>query len=714
MTLEGRRRRRWGAVITAATIGAVIATTAGGPALAAANDRAESEGRLLTGAGVINLNTVAELGGAYSADPTAPGEVANPLSLEVLQALNLDLGDGIQLLRSDGSGILAVGAAGQYATTPADGIPFASAGAINADGSIAFAPDDPAQNAYVDLTELLGQAGVGDVISQLRLELGAVSASATLDENGEPVGDYQLADGNLVLTSPAVAGLSGNLSTALDAVETPINNLAGEDGAIDTALDPTLSTIRSTVNGLLLGLGSVDELGVTATADVDLDAAVASVLEAPLSDEDNIVEIDLSTGEVEIDLARAIANSNGGDYDGSLNNLPPNTELLDADLLNAVVDGAVTSALEDLPDLLVTAVSHALNTTEVTIDIDLTIVGLPPLNLPIGDINISLDGALGGFVGLDGYDTPAPVIEADVVGLPVGDLLQPVAELVTSTILPALVSPLQDAVTNQEALTGIITPVVGTVTTALDPILGLVSENVLSATANVQEQDGDFVDERGEDADSFTQRAIKLSILPGGDSSLIDVSLASATVRGELADDDDSNANASSSAAASADADDDSNASAEAAAQAAANADATSEASADADASAEAAAAAAATADVDAGASTDASADVDAEGNANAAAAAAAQSTADADSTANAAASADQSADDNADATSSAAAASQAAAEADSSADASQEASADADAAADPEGNQDADPDGNQDADPDADQNADQDSDVNA
>src|SRR5690554_364814 len=233
-----RPAERWrrGIAIAAASSLAIIGTA---PAVhSLPEDDAEAEGRLISGGGIVNLNGIAALDPAYSADPSASGVAENPLSIKVLEALDIDLGDGIQLFGDNG--IIGVGALAQYARTSPDEAPFASSGAVNADGTIAFAPNDPNQNAFLDLAPLLGAAGLDELLSDARLELGALSASATLDEEGEPVGDYQIADGTLLLQSPVIAGLSGTLSDALGEVSDPINAIVGDGGAINSTLAPLL------------------------------------------------------------------------------------------------------------------------------------------------------------------------------------------------------------------------------------------------------------------------------------------------------------------------------------------------------------------------------------------------------------------------------------------------------------------------------------------
>ncbi|WP_277050496.1 choice-of-anchor G family protein, partial [Ruania albidiflava] len=690
------------ASVAAIALGAVGLSGPMAPASAAQSDDSEAEGRLLTGGGVVNLNDIAEIAGAYSANPSAPGEVDHPLSLEVLGALDIDLGDGLQLFGENG--VIGVGALGQYASTSDGEVPLASAGLIDASGAISVGTGDPGENSYVDLSPLLGQAGLSDLLDDARVELGALSALATVDENGEPVGDYQIADGTLLLTSPAIAELSETLSEGLDQVSGPINDLTGEGGVIEETIDPLLEGLADTLNTVLLGIGTVDDLGVTATVDLDLQAALDSVLNEPLTSEDSAVTIDLSTGEVSIDLARLVADTQGGDYDGTLNGLPPNTEVLGPDVVQAALDGAIGSTLDQIPALVVEAVTDALHAADVTIGITGDIS--PAIGPSIGTVDVQLSGTLGDFLGVEGAEEPVvDTSGTSIIGLPVGDLVQPLLQAVTNTILPALVQPLSEAITDEGTLDTIFRPAVEGLNELLSPLAAGITENLISLTANVQESPGDFVDENGYDEGSFTQRALQLTLLPN--DPLVQLSLASATVRAEADDEDadtdadaaadpdasaddsadpdasaddssEANTNASASAAASANADDDSNAAAEAAAQAAAAADADDAASAEADASAAAAAQAAANED----ASSDATADVEADANVSAAAAAQAAANDDASSDANAAASADESAqqDSDASAESNSAAAAEAAATADSSSAASADATADANA----------------------------------
>src|SRR5690625_4534824 len=378
---------------SAAVVGAGAITVIT-PAKAVESDEAEVEGRLLTfQGGFADLDRLVELNGAYSALPSqGGGEVNTPLSIGVLDSLDIELGEGIKLFGDNG--ILSLGALGQYAKTAEDEAPFASAGLIGEDGMIIAIPDgSPDESAYLDLTPLLEMASLDELLTQASLELGAISSSATLDSDGGPVGDYQIADGQLTLKSNAIGELSDLLSDALDEISQPINALVGQGGLIDETLDPLLNGLADTLNSILLGIGSIDELGVTTTVDVDLQGALNSILDQPLTSEDSAVTIDLDSGEIILDLARLVQDTQGGDYDGTLNNLPPNTELLGPDVIQAALDG-VSRVIDDIPGLVVSAIQDALHAVDLEIDIHGEINSVLGR---VGTISILLEGTLGQF-----------------------------------------------------------------------------------------------------------------------------------------------------------------------------------------------------------------------------------------------------------------------------------------------------------------------------
>ncbi|ACZ23238.1 Ig-like domain-containing protein [Sanguibacter keddieii DSM 10542] len=537
-TLRQRTRtvgRRLAAMV--ATVGLVMIGSLVTPASALETDSAEAEGRVVSGGGTINLDGIASLAPAYSADPSAPGTVASPLQLSVLNTLGIDLGGGVQLFGPNG--VIAVGALEQYATT-SDEASYAASGAITQDGAIAVGGRGPQDNASVDVTQLLGRAGVAPItqglISQLRVELGALSANAESVGDALATGDYQIADGTLIFTSPVVSTLTTDLGTVLTNLSTTTNAITGPTGSLGSLLpgiaNGLVTPLANALRPLTAGLVNVTNVNLTAGLNVNLNTALSAITAQPLTSPDSAVSINFATGEVRADIARLIANSQGGPYDGTLNNLAPNTEILSTDLIQAALDGAVGTILDQVPALLVNTATGTLNSTAMSLRLTANAaVGSGVLAVPLVNIDLTVNGTVGQFLGLPGAG--APTIDArrtSALGLvPIGTLLTPILGVVTGTLLPAIVTPLANAITGVGILDTAFRPLVTTAGTALAPVVGVINQ-VLSITANVQEA-GDFTAPGGFDDGAFTQRAVSIDLLPLLGTPLAEVDLASATVR---------------------------------------------------------------------------------------------------------------------------------------------------------------------------------------
>jgi hypothetical protein len=492
----------------------VAAGAGGGAALAAPTDRAEAEGLLLSGGGAVNVDAIAELDGAYSSFP--PAEAVNaPLSAAALDLLQLTVGGQV----IPGSQVLAVGGVGQYSSSDVGGA-YAASGLLTADGAIAVGPGGPGQNTVVNLAPVLDALGLEAVASMLSVELGAVAASAEAQRTAggvTTVGDYQIASGVARLTSPVVSDTAVTVGTTLDAASATLNGVAAPGGAIDDAVGGILDDLDAIISDLLpLGLADLVDPTVTTTLDVDLGAAAGAVLDDTFVS--GPVTLNLATGAVTIDLAQVY----GGP--GGLNDLPVNTELLSDAAANPVIAQALSDILTvQLPAALGTVLTDTLNSTALDITIN---AGVDALGGSIGVLNITVDGTVGGILALPGSTAPTVSLAGtSILGLPVGDLLGPVTDLVVDTLLPAVGDVLAgvfDLDTLEAGLTSTLTGLV----TDLNPVLGVVGD-VISVTVNVQETPGDFRDPLGTDAGSFTQRAATLSIASG----LIELNLASATVR---------------------------------------------------------------------------------------------------------------------------------------------------------------------------------------
>src|SRR5699024_9568139 len=191
--------------------------------------------------------------------------------------------------------------------------------------------------------------------------------------------------------------------------------------------------------------GSIDDIGVTTSIDFDLQSALESALDGPITAEDSAITIDVSEGEVSVDLARLVQDTQGGDYDGTLNNLPVDTEVLGPDIVQAALDGLDETLLDELPKILTTAITDAVNSTDLNIELYGEING--PFGVNIGTLDVKLLGTIGDFIGAEGADEPeVDTSGTSIVGLPVGQLLEPVLQMITNQILPGLVAPISDAI----------------------------------------------------------------------------------------------------------------------------------------------------------------------------------------------------------------------------------------------------------------------------
>src|SRR5690625_4072266 len=308
-------------------------------------------------------------------------------------------------------------------------------GAVGADGAIDVDAGSSTDPARVDLTGLLGQVGVDGltdaIIDELSLELGALASRAEANE-GDISREYLLAGAELVVSSPLVGGLAGQIQGAVEDISDGVNALLGPEGAIQGALD-VLSIAPITISLPVVGdVLSVDIGSPQLSTTVNLGNITDGLLTDPLVSDNGLVTIDLSTGEIRVDLAML--------HQGNLNGLLPNTELLAAGEVDLIVETA-TELLGEVLDLVTDAALDAIQTTELTFAID------PELSAIEGTLQgafgITLSGTLAQFTGqtspppsvsVTGSVTIALPLLPDVT-IPAGDL----AGLVTEPILTQLV-----------------------------------------------------------------------------------------------------------------------------------------------------------------------------------------------------------------------------------------------------------------------------------
>lgn len=438
----------------------------------------QARAQMLSGQiGGANLDVLAEVNGVHAqafdpiadgADSTATDLKTNPLTVEVLSAINLNLGglSGalttiLDFVTAQDAGVLNEYA---YANENAQSalVPEApevgGAGAVGNDGTIALSVDDPNPPALgtINLYSILEQAtgeGVADLvdlIAGLNLDIGAVAGLAELDyvcdtERGltdETVDrDYLLAYLNLVIESNLVGELVSTLNEVLP-------SLTISTDAVWDLLDgvPLLGTLLST-----LGRNALE---VTATVNLDQLTAL------PIPNvENSALQADLAAGTITIDVASLLGGAYTGAISPFLNELAPNTRLfVDAPLPTNAAASLVDTLVDDLLERLKDLVSVTVRAGRVS--------GIAPTGLLI-------EGSLRDF--LEGGATAV----FSLAGIPVnlGALLNPLLGGIGDLVEGTLDTLLNDSGVLQTALTGV---------NGLLSVLFDVLSGVLALTVNAQ------------------------------------------------------------------------------------------------------------------------------------------------------------------------------------------------------------------------------------
>lgn len=334
---------------------------------------AHAEARFLMDAGVTGV-IVEELGdqledGATTA--TAPPSETNYQTspLEPLEMITVPIGDAA------GSGTFGVGAIGNYASADADtGAARGASGAVTSDGIVQVGGGDdvPPANATLELNSgLLGELGLTDLIADLRLEVGAISASADLDEvDGTVTRDYNIADMTLELELPVLAGV-------LDELETALGTALGDIDSLGT------TAICEALSGAGGVIASICALAVNLiTVDIDV-PSVNEVLDTVTELSGEGLMVDLSTGLVTIDLNEALlaAGADINDFEGTVDG---------TSLLPLVLD----DVLSNLDDLVVDSVAGLADTVLENTSITLSAALLGPVTLNASQLSLVLDPVL--------------------------------------------------------------------------------------------------------------------------------------------------------------------------------------------------------------------------------------------------------------------------------------------------------------------------------
>jgi hypothetical protein len=417
---------------------------------------------------------------------------ANPFDVDALDIVGVDLtGFAVALPGA------ALGAASQWTQGATNGRAVGASGLVNDSGGILVSETAPGsqypQPATIDLTGLLPTiTGLDEAV----LEVGAVAARSQLDgcaalqEQVWGVAptqavvhrDYGIAGLGVVLDAPAVAALTGAVTTAVGDLDTAVGALVGQSGLI-------AQNLRTNLALAVPGVVAAGMAGDVAITGLDLSATVSPLLDLTLSGDG--FAIDLANARILVDVERLT---------GPLNDAGPNTELLlDAGVINDIVAEAGV-LLDDWAGDVTDALRAAIR--DARLGIDLT-TSVSAAGYTLATVRLGLDATIGQV--LDGDATIGVTLSDQPTGLIVGTINVALAALelptlssilsvlggsggaLTTVLANLLTTELMDRVTSLGAtLSALSAPVVEVLSDVLNAL-----PTVVSLMVNVQpDQEG--------------------------------------------------------------------------------------------------------------------------------------------------------------------------------------------------------------------------------
>ncbi|HEY9252034.1 MAG TPA: choice-of-anchor G family protein, partial [Nocardioides sp.] len=408
-------------------------TTTGLPAVAAVDNYPDEPSEAAASVLDSTLFQEALLAAAYS----EAGSVSNAgpnegnLNVELLGSELIRLGDvEVPLDEILDFGQLGALASKSEASSPVDA--YAVSGLAGADGGVTLDGEtDDFGKATVDVlsaARLLGVDGLTDkIVDQLLLEAGAGAAEVKaedgviLDQDGVGgLGQYRVADLDLTLHSPVIEDAASSIYDIGGTIDTTVEDLVNEN------LD------QSALTGLFDAIPGVPTPSITVDSNMQ-ENLFQSVVGEPITSANQLITIDLSTGQLEVHLDKLVDGPN----EGGINALDPNTELID-DTTYPLIAETVHELMEEVTNILIGAIEDSLNS--VTINIAFTDES------PLGNLDVSWSLPLA-----DAVNGNFPEAVNNSTGT-----MAPVAELLVSTIntlgpaLAPILAPVYDLLISDE------------------------------------------------------------------------------------------------------------------------------------------------------------------------------------------------------------------------------------------------------------------------
>ncbi|PZR52140.1 hypothetical protein DNL40_13070 [Xylanimonas oleitrophica] len=399
-------RRGWHRAVGTCAAVAVVSTGAWTPAAAVENypdEPSEAAASILAS----SLLGTALLG----AGETTAGQLSNPgpndaaLDVEVLGGQVVQLGDiSLPLAELIDFGQLGLVGSQSEASSPRDA--RAVSGLVGPDGSVDLS-DDPARfgAASIDVLSIADATGASAItdlaIDQLELHLGAFGAEVVAqdgviqDQNGVGgPGQYVVGQADLLVASPVVEDAAATLYDAAGAVDTAMEQLVNEN--LDLGL---LTALLEVVPG-------IPEPTLTVDSNMQ-DTLFQRLTQQPLTSANQLVTLDLSTGELQIHLDKIADAAN----EGGINDLPANWELID-DTTYPLIAETVHELMQEATNILVGAIEESLD----AVSLEIAFYDDSPLGTLDVRWSFSLGQALSG-------DLPPVVDDSDGVSAVLGGTL---------------------------------------------------------------------------------------------------------------------------------------------------------------------------------------------------------------------------------------------------------------------------------------------------
>ncbi|PUB30025.1 hypothetical protein C8K30_102403 [Promicromonospora sp. AC04] len=518
-------------VTVAAT--AVVVSATGLPAVAVNNypdEPAEAAASVLDS----TLFKKALLAAAYSdaGSESNPGANEGNLNVELLGSELVQLGDvEVPLDEILDYGQLGALASKSEASSAVDA--HAVSGLLGADGGVTLDGEtEDFGKASVDVlsaARLLGVDGLTDqIVDQLLLEVGAGAAEVTaedgvlLDQDGvSGPGQYRVGDADLFLHSPVIENAASSIYDIGGTIDTTVENLVNEN------LD------SSALTGLFDAVPGVPTPTITVDSNMQ-ENLFQSVVGEPITSANQLITIDLSTGQLEIHLDKLVDNPD--ETEGGLNELPPNYELID-DTTYPLIAETVHELMQEVTRILIGAIEDSLN----SVTINLAFYEEGPLGtldvswaLPLADaVNGDFPEAVNNSTGTMAPIATVLVNTINTTGGALAPILGPVYDLLISdegdNIFELLINDLKtDSIT-------------APVREMLSPVFDVLAQ-VLSITINRQvTETSDAVTQTSTAAasaavvTSFDLSALSIALLP--ENEVARINLGNAAVRFQSEDD---------------------------------------------------------------------------------------------------------------------------------------------------------------------------------